>query len=199
MSKKNKLTAAIFIFSIITAGCADVQTATPKQNAKVQNEQEQTRTEPTQTPNDVQKKVQTAFDLEGDVQKKAVIPDSVIAILKSDERVDVCFQQKGEAAQEAVWFAASEIDLNGDARQDLIVKADDACLYGANQAPFWIFYQLDGGYKKILTAYGLQLKVLPEKENSFNKIEVGKVVSMKPSSEIYRFKNGEYKLIGQEK
>ena len=172
------------------------QTISDQQNkAQAVNESE----EKTQTASNQQEKVQTIFDLEGDMQKEAVIPADVIAILKSDEAVDVCFQEKkGETINEADWFAASEIDLNGDDRKDLIIKPKDACLYGANQGPFWIFQNRTDGYLKILSANGLQLKVLPKKMNSFNKIEISKIVSMKPASEVYVFKKEKYQAAEKE-
>lgn len=142
-----------------------------------------------------QNPVQTVFNLEEKVEKEARIPADVIAILKSDERVDQCFKQKGEAANEAQWFAASEIDLNGDKQMDLIIKPNDACLYGANQGPFWIFQKEPDGYLKILTAYGLRLAVLPKKTNSHHQIKVSKVVAMKPASAVYAFKAGKYQPV----
>lgn len=143
-----------------------------------------------------QTKTQTVFDLEGKVLKKAAIPASVIAVLKSEERVDACFQEKsGGVANEAEWFAASEIDLNNDGRKDLIVKAEDDCLFGANQGPFWIFQNRADGYQKILSASGLQLAVLTKKTNSFNQIKISKIVSMKPSSETYLFRAGKYQTV----
>jgi hypothetical protein len=135
---------------------------------------------------------QTVFDLEGNVRKEVALPDAVIAILKSDRRVDGCFREKGESANEAAWFAASEIDLNGDRRMDLIIKAKDACLFGANQGPFWVFQKRSDGYQQILAAHGLQLAILPKKINSFSQIKISKVVSQKPASQIYSFKAGKY-------
>ena len=140
-----------------------------------------------------QTNVQTVFDLEGDVRKKAALPAAVVAVLKSDERVDQCFQEKGAGVDESKWFAASEIDLNGDKRADLIIKAEDACLFGANQGPFWIFQNLPDGYQKILTAHGLQLAVLPKKQNAFRQIKISRVVAMKPSSETFSYRAGKYK------
>lgn len=135
---------------------------------------------------------QTVFNLEDKIKKSVAIPDAVLAVLKSDRVVDGCFKTKGAKPNEAEWFAASEIDLNGDGRKDLIVKAEDACLFGANQGPFWIFQNAADGYQKILSASGLQLAVLPKKSNSFNRIKISKVVAMKPSSEIFSFRAGKY-------
>jgi hypothetical protein len=137
-------------------------------------------------------KAQTVFNLEEDFRKEVAVPEAVIAVLKSDERVDACFREKGEGANENAWFSASEIDLNGDRRMDLIIKAKDGCLFGANQGPFWIFQKRSDGYQQVLSASGLQLAVLPKKVNSFSQIKISKVVSMKPSSVTYSFKGGKY-------
>ena len=142
-------------------------------------------------------KVQTVFNLEEPVRREATIPASVIAVLKSDRRVDQCFQQKGADARENEWFAASEIDLNGDRRWDLIIKAKDACLYGANQGPFWIFQNAADGYQQVLSAHGLQLAVAPKKTNSFYQVKIGKVIGMKPAFEVYSFRTGKYRLSTQ--
>lgn len=136
---------------------------------------------------------QTVFDLQGTVKKEAKIPDAVIAVLKSDEIVDGCFREKGEIIDEAKLFAASDIDLNADGKPDLIIKAGDACLFGANQGPFWVFYRMPDGYQKVLSASGLRLKVLSAKTNSFYQIEISKVVGTKPASEIYSFQRGAYR------
>lgn len=137
-------------------------------------------------------KVQTVFSLEEEVRKEVAVPMDVMAILKSDRRVDGCFQQKGEGASEAAWFAASEIDLNGDRRMDLIIKAKDACLFGANQGPFWVFQKMPDGYQQVLSANGLGLAVMPKKVNSFNQIEISKVAAQKPAIKVYSFKAGKY-------
>lgn len=138
---------------------------------------------------------QTVFNLEEDVKQPAKIPDAVIAILKSEDRVDACFREKGEGANENDWFEASEIDLNGDRRIDLIVKAKDGCLFGANQGPFWIFQNLPDGFQQVLAASGLQLTVMPKKINSFHQIKINKIVSMKPASQIFQFVGGKYKAV----
>lgn len=135
---------------------------------------------------------QTVFNLEGQVQKEVPLPEQVLAVLKSDQIVDVCFRKKGGKPNEAEWFAVSEIDLNGDRRKDLIIKAKDSCLFGANQGPFWIFQNRIDGWQKIFSADGLQLAVLPKKTNSFKQIKISKAVSMKPASKIYIFKGGKY-------
>src|SRR5687768_6858889 len=76
---------------------------------------------------------QTVFELEGKVNSPVSIPGDVIAVLKSDARVDACFKTEGAGSDEAAWFEAAEFDLNNDRRADLIIKPKNACLFGANQ------------------------------------------------------------------
>lgn len=143
-----------------------------------------------------QTKPQTIFNLEEAVEKEVAVPDAVIAVLKSDRIVDGCFRKnEARATNEAEWFAASKIDLNGDGRMDLIVKAKNACLYAANQGPFWIFQNEPDGFQKILSSSGLRLAVLTKKSNSFNRIKISRVVAMKRSSEIFDFRAGKYRSV----
>jgi len=201
MSVKYKLSVLFLLAAALVVSCVNAQTEVQPNTAETQNDLPKAATEiknvqsESEAPQTNSDEVQTVFDLEGTVKKEAKIPDAVIAVLKSDEIVDGCFREKGEGINEAELFSASEIDLNADKKPDLIIKARDACLFGANQGPFWVFYKMRDGYQKILSASGLQLKVLPAKTNSFNKIEIGKVVRMKPSSEIYSFRKGEYRAV----
>ena len=198
MSVKTKLSAVLF-FAALIINCARAETKVQPSAAEIRNDSPPTAAETiniqpaTEIAQTKSIEAQTVFDLEGTVKKEAKIPAAVIAVLKSDEAVDLCFREKGEGINEAELFAASEIDLNGDRKPDLIIKAKNACLFGANQGPFWIFYRMSDGYQKVLAANGLQLKVLPEKANLFNKIEVSKAVRMKASGEIYSSQNGEYR------
>jgi hypothetical protein len=144
---------------------------------------------------DSQTKVQTTFELEGSVGSPATIPADVIAVLKSDKRVDQCFGTEGAGNDEAAWFEAAEFDLNDDRRADLIIKPKHACLFGANQGPFWVFQNAPDGYQKILSESGLALTILPRKANSFNRIRISKVVSMKGHDTVFDFSQGKYRAI----
>lgn len=137
--------------------------------------------------------VQAVFELEGNVSSPVNIPADVIAILKSDRSVDACFKTEGAGSNEEAWFEAAEFDLNNDKRPDLIIKPKNSCLMGANQGPFWIFQNADDGYQKIFSASGLKLTILPQKANSFNTIEVSKVVGMKGHDTRFRFSQGKYR------
>ena len=136
---------------------------------------------------------QTTFELEGNVSTPVRIPADVIAVLKSDKRVDGCFKTEGAGVDEQAWFEAAEFDLNDDRRADLIIKPKNACLFGANQGPFWIFQNVHDGYQKVLSADGLQLKILPAKMNSFRTIEVSKSVGMRGVQSRFQFSKGTYR------
>lgn len=138
---------------------------------------------------------QTVFELEGGIGKPVRIPADVIAVLKSDKRVDVCFKTEGAGTNEEVWFEASEFDLNKDDRPDLIIKPKNACLMGANQGPFWIFQNARDGYQKVLSANGLKLEIMPRKLNSFNMIAVSKVAGMRGVQSKFQFSNGKYRSV----
>lgn len=136
---------------------------------------------------------QTTFELEGKVSSPVSIPADVIAVLKSDKRVDACFKAEGASVNEEAWFDAAAFDLNGDQRADLIIKPKNSCLFGANQGPFWVFQNVHDGYQKVLSADGLKLTILPRKVNSFNTIQVSKVAGMKGRSTQFRFSQGKYR------
>ena len=50
----------------------------------------------------------------------------------------------------ASWFEAAQIHLDGPEAIDLLVKAKDGCLFGANIGPFWIFRKTQHGYELLL-------------------------------------------------
>lgn len=140
-----------------------------------------------------QTSTQTTFELEGGVTSPVSIPADVLAVLKSDKRVDDCFKSEGAGVNEAAWFEAAEFDLNGDRRADLIIKPKNACLFGANQGPFWVFQNLADGYQKILSESGLTLTIMPRKAGTFRTIMISKVVAMKPHDTQFRFSQGKYR------
>lgn len=140
-----------------------------------------------------QTNVQTVFELEGKVNSPVIIPADVIAVLKSEQRVDACFKTEGAGTDEQAWFEAAAHDINNDQRLDLIIKPKNACLFGANQGPFWIFQNRTDGYQKVLSENGLTLTIMPRKAGSFNAVMISKVVAMKPHDTQFRFSKGKYR------
>lgn len=133
---------------------------------------------------------QTSFGVEEELKIPAKLPNDVLEILKQDERNQTCLEIKSANDMPAAWFKASEIDLNADRLQDLIVMAEDACLYGANIAPFWIFLQIPKGYKLVLNVYSLSLEVLKTKTNGHSDISATSATAVRVFSSVFRF-NGE--------
>jgi hypothetical protein len=145
------------------------------------------------SPASSQTDLQTIFELEGKVSSPVRIPADVIAVLKSDKHVDACFKTEGAGVNEEAWFEAAQFDLNNDQRADLIIKPKNACLFGANQGPFWIFQNVPDGHQKILSESGLKLTILPRKANSFNTIRISKVAGMKGRDTQFRYSQGKYR------
>lgn len=141
-----------------------------------------------------QTKAQTVFELEGKVDSPVSIPTDVIAVLKSDSRVDVCFKTEGAGVDETAWFEAASYDLNNDHRPDLIIKPKNDCLFGANQGPFWIFQNRTDGYQEVLSESGLTLTIVPSK-SSFSTIIISKAVAMKARDTRFRFSQGKYRAL----
>jgi len=80
------------------------------------------------------------FGLEESVIQPVPIPDAILAMLRSDSEVRTsrCVDE-GQTSPDisASWFEASQIHLDGPEEIDLLVKAKDGCLFGANIGPFW--------------------------------------------------------------
>jgi len=102
---------------------------------------------------------QSEFDAEERVQRPVRLPEAVVQRLRQDDRVRDCLQGS-DGEDIAPWFTASAIDLNDDGLPDLVVKPENACLFGANIVPFWIFRNTAKGYELLLNPYGLALKIL---------------------------------------
>ncbi len=89
---------------------------------------------------------------------------------------------------------ASVTNLNNDRRPDLIVKAENACMHGANIIPFWIFRNTARGYELVLLTYALAVTVLPTSTNSHRNIRAQAVIrATHVATVIYRFNGRTYR------
>jgi hypothetical protein len=85
---------------------------------------------------------QTRFGLEESVNQPVRIPEPVQFIQSTDPdvRTSRCVDEDQSLPKISVsWFEASQIHLTGPKEMDLLVKAKDGCLFGANIGPFWLF------------------------------------------------------------
>ncbi|HVF55387.1 MAG TPA: hypothetical protein VM934_04505 [Pyrinomonadaceae bacterium] len=137
---------------------------------------------------------QTSFGLEEPVRRPAPIPQDVLRGLGQDERVQSCLARNGNAAVEipASWFVASNIHLNADKLPDLIVKPENACLFGANIGPFWVFRNTGRGYALALRVDTLGLEVLPARTRGYRNIRTTAASARQVFTRVFRFNGQSY-------
>lgn len=147
----------------------------------------------------LQHQEQTQFAAEGEVEKPVDLPDEVLRELMNDERNQTCLGiNETKEQMPASWFAASQIHLNGDRLPDLVVTPKNACLFGANMVPFWVFRSTNQGYKLALSMSGLALQVLNSKTNGYRDIETSAVVQTRYVVTLtFKFDGSQYKQTGR--
>jgi hypothetical protein len=107
---------------------------------------------------------QTRFGAEVKIERPVNLPPDVLRKLQLDGRNQIRLGKEGSPAQIlASWFAASEIDLDGDEKRDLLVQAVEPRLLGANLVPFWIFRGMPNGYNLVLRVDTLSVELLRTK------------------------------------
>ena len=162
---------------------------------------EKTETKPIQQLDEAQQphtltREQTHFDLEGNVNVPIKMPSQVLATLSQDRTVlaSRCERDKESPDQfPAQLFEVSAIQLDGPNEIDLLVKAKDGCLFGANIGPFWIFRNTVNGYSNVLEVHALGLDILPERTQGIRNIRAGAVVSGKPAAITFKFDGRNYR------
>lgn len=136
---------------------------------------------------------QTRFGLEEPINHPVPIPEGVLKILRQDSDISACdLEPNSRDSIPSTWYEASQIHLDGPNQIDFIVKAKNACLWGANIGPFWVFRGTSNGHSLVLSTAALGLRVLNTKTNGLRDVEAGAVVSLKPSFVTYRFDGQRY-------
>jgi hypothetical protein len=108
---------------------------------------------------------QARFGLEEPVVHPVPVPGSVLQILRTDPAVlqSGCFEkEKPSDPVLASWFEPSEVQLHRERQRDLLVKAKNGCLLGANIGPFWIFGSTREGYEVLLSTSALSPQGSPD-------------------------------------
>jgi hypothetical protein len=142
---------------------------------------------------------QTHFDLEEPILRPVPIPRAILQILKIDPAVlqSGCPEKDHPPEQIlASWFEASPIHLHAESEVDVIVKARNGCLFGANIGPFWVFKSTAKGYEQILSTAALAINVLQRKSNGYRNISAAAVVAGKPVTVLYKFDGQSYQEAG---
>jgi hypothetical protein len=144
-------------------------------------------------------KEQIKFGLEESVNQPVPIPDAVLAALKTDSEVRTSRCVDGDQPSltvSALWFEASQIHLDGAGEIDLLVKAKNGCLLGANIGPFWIFRKAQDGYELVLNVSALGLELLPTRTNGHKDVSAGAVAGGEFGTVVYKFDGRRYQEFG---
>jgi hypothetical protein len=142
---------------------------------------------------------QIRFGLEESVNHPIPVPDLVLAALKTDSEVRTsrCVDEdQPSPTVSASWFEASQIHLDGPGEIDLLVKAKNGCLFGANIGPFWIFRKTQRGYELVLNVSALGLELLPSRTNGHKDVSAVAVAGGEAVTVIYKFNGRRYQESG---
>lgn len=148
---------------------------------------------------------QSRFAVEGtEIARPVGVPESVVEILRHDKYVSDCLnegQQPSEIPES--WFVGSQIRLNGSQEIDLIVMprqlplkanapTDNACLYGAHVAPFWVFRETANKSTLVLGLSAVGLEVLNTRSNGYRDIRLWSSTAVTQTTFIFHFDGHQY-------
>lgn len=131
------------------------------------------------------------FAAESAIEKPAKIPAPIFAQLKRDRRARQCATARNPVKRS--WFSAAIVDLNGDQVDDYVVKAENACLFGANLAPFWVFHNLTHRYSLVLRADALALEILPAATEDYRDIKLKRATAVETLENTVKFDGKKYR------
>lgn len=135
---------------------------------------------------------QTIFGIESEIERAVTLPKSVVNILRKDARVSECLKREGLAEPSASMFVASEVHLHSGRQTDLVVLPKDACLFGANIGPIWVFRNSPGGYQLIFKTDALGIEVLRERSNGYRNILGSQATARKTLTATFKFDGNKY-------
>jgi hypothetical protein len=143
---------------------------------------------------------QTRFSLEEPIKHPVPIPEDVLKILRQEADITTCEIRPEERSKiPPSWYEASGIRLDGEREEDLIVKAKNACMWGPNLGPFWVFRSSVNGHYLVLSTVAVSLQVLKSSTNGLRNIRTAAIVTRQPAYSDYRFDGHTYQLAGGEK
>lgn len=138
------------------------------------------------------------FSVEGSIKNPVEIPNAVLRRLAQDGQFQRCYddiEKRTEKPSMQEWFSAAAVRLDGDARADLVVKAEHPCLLGANIGPFWVFRNAGRGrYSLVLDLSTLSLHVLRTKTNGLRDIRISAATAQEVLTAVYKFDGKKYRL-----
>lgn len=198
---------SLLLYNLSSTGCARPQqagTSVEHDNKSVvlassQNHPSDARdtSPPLRSDQSIQKaREQVVFNAEDAIQHPVGVPAEVLQLLRRDERNRTCLEDNQSADDiPPTWFTASEIDLNNDKEKDLIVKANNPCLFGANIDPFWVFRKSTDGYELVLRVHTLSLEVLDISTRGYRDIRTQAATAKEVLTTMYKFDGNKYKAM----
>jgi len=140
---------------------------------------------------------QTGFGAEQRVRHPVALPSDVLDVLRKNADVQkACLKRVGSADRiPSSWFTASEINLNNDNLQDLVVMStsENPCLGGANIVPYWVFRNTRDGHQLVLDISTFNLDILRTKKNGYRDIRTEELTAVKILRTVYKFKGRRYR------
>lgn len=154
-----------------------------------------------QSPQKWTQRGESRFALEQPVNRPVAIPDGVLHTLSQEPDVvgSSCWERAQPSKEiSSSWFEASQIHLARTDKIDLLVKAKDGCLFGANIGPFWIFRGTGKKYELVLAVSALGVEILDSKTNGYRDISAGAVASGRSVRILYKFDGRRYREMESE-
>ena len=135
-----------------------------------------------------QSQEQTKFSLEEPITHPMPIPEDVLNVLRQRTDISTCETRPEERNKiPPSWYEASRVRLDGGREEDLVVKARNACMWGPNLGPFWVFRSNREGHELVLSTVAVSLEVLRSRTNGLRDIRTGAIVTSEPAYSIYKF------------
>jgi len=157
-------------------------------------------------PQNARNSEQRHFSMEQEivpVRRPVNVPPEVLEILRRDELAT----RSGDARRPpseipATWFVGSEIHLNGPNEIDLVVlprlletvPAENAHLFGANVARFWVFRKTPTGYNLVFAESVHDLEVLLSRTKGYRDLRTTSATAVSVTILLFRFNGVKYDL-----
>jgi hypothetical protein len=146
---------------------------------------------------------QVSFGSEDDFQRAVPLPaaalQAILAAKFPDDDLERYAKDKGIRAAEipATWFVASAVRLSQVPDSGLVVRAENACLYGAHIVPFWVLAKRSATYKVALVDRADALDVLGSRTNGYRNIQLFFFSGADLDYLKFCYRDGEYRGCGR--
>jgi len=137
-------------------------------------------------------KEQSLFGIESPIDRPVPVPPEILRLLDSDVRVVKCLGIKGIRQAPGTWYTTSEIHLNDRKQADFVVLPKEACLFGANIGPIWVFGRTEKSFEILLKTDALGIEILKSKTNGFRDIKGVQATAIKTVEATFKYDGHRY-------